>query len=171
MLYELIIVILLSIITTALMLSLAKFLQKIWKINHPKNVFWIYLIVLLTALSVIPLSSIAFSTPERMQDDSSLQLIETEAITVTKSTFITNIQNTTYSSTIRPIQSTTSNILHTGEISRYLQQISWNEYIYSDEPICPDGITNIQSPLKAEKSVETAFLPTQTLTCSIYPYS
>jgi len=133
MLNEVILIILLSIFTTAMMLSIAQVLKRIWNIKHPKNNFFIYLVVLLTALSIIPFSVIAFSGSNHEMNPPEIQIPELKGKAISDSTILTRNQNITYSSTIKEIPAYEKSTSQPTGITRYLQKISWSELIILDE--------------------------------------
>jgi len=135
MLNEIIIILFLSIITTAIMLSIAQFLKKIWNINHPKNNFFIYLIVLLTAVSIIPFSVIAFSASSSDAQTQETLLSDLQGVSISDSTIITKNQNITYSSTIQTITAKDKTVSSSNGLTKYLQKISWSELIILDEAV------------------------------------
>lgn len=138
MLNETLLAIILSICITAVMFSIAKFLQKKLKIYHPKNTFLIYIIVLSTALSVIPFSTIAFSSIPADQQIFKEELPDLSGIVISNSEIVTTNQNITYSSTISPLIDEQKSTIPSNTITRYLQKISWNELLsISEEPPIP----------------------------------
>jgi beta-lactamase regulating signal transducer with metallopeptidase domain len=131
MLNEILIALLLSISTTALLLSMAKLFQKIWKIRHPKNTFWIYIIVLFTAASIFPYASLAFSSTQNDDNIQKIDILDFKGIPISNSTIITENQNITYSSSITKIPNNKTNKDYS--ITQYLQTISWNEMKLLDD--------------------------------------
>ena len=130
MLTEIATAIILSICTTALLYIISNLFIKKWKIYHPKNTLFIFLIVLLTAFSIIPFASIAFSTMDESSEPC-IELSDIKGIPISPSTILTKNQNVTYSSTIKPIDS--SALDQNQGITRYMQKISWSELIIYDE--------------------------------------
>jgi len=130
MLTEIAIAIILSICTTALLFSISNVLTKKWKISHPKNTLLISLIVLCTAFSVIPFAAIAFSTMgSTSQPDIENSVMN--GVPILPSTIVTQNQNITYSSSIKPIAP--YSLDQNQQITRYLQKITWSEMIIYDE--------------------------------------
>ncbi|RLF60240.1 MAG: hypothetical protein DRN27_00155 [Thermoplasmata archaeon] len=131
MLNELAIALLLSICTTALLFIIANIFKKKWKINHPKNTFLIYVIVLLTAASIFPFASIAFSTSQDNINMAEMDILDIKGVPISESTIITENKDITYSSSITSLSDT--QIINPKGINLYLQKISWDELIILDE--------------------------------------
>ena len=130
MLTEIIIAFILSICTTALLYIIAKAFSKKWKINHPKNKLLIYLIILFTSFSIFPFATIAFSTTD-ISPQTNLPLSDIKGTPVSSSTIITENQNITYASSITPIFD--YQYENTNGTARYIQKITWNEFIIFDK--------------------------------------
>ena len=121
MLNELAIALLLSICTTALLFIIANIFKKKWKINHPKNTFLIYVIVLLTAASIFPFASIAFSTSQDNINMAEMDILDIKGVPISESTIITENKDITYSSSITSLSDT--QIINPKGINLYLQKI------------------------------------------------
>ena len=163
MLNEAILVILLSIFTTAMMLSIAQFLKRIWKIKHPKNNFFIYLVVLITALSIIPFSVIAFNGSNTDTAQQEIQLPDIKGHIISDSTIVTKNQNITYSSSIREISSNEKTTSQPTGLTRYLQKISWSELIILDEQSNKENNKEQLEELTQKSSVDTSQFIKKTL--------
>ena len=145
MLNELLIAIIFSVCMTTLMYGLALFFKKRWKINHPKNIYLIYLIVLLTAASIFPFASIAFSTSSSENIVTELGLTDMQARSVSESTIITTNQNVTYASSITPLDQTIME-KHEGK-EQYLQKITWNELVILEDYTIKDKKVITEEPI------------------------
>ncbi|MCK4347678.1 MAG: M56 family metallopeptidase [Thermoplasmatales archaeon] len=114
--------IILSIVLTGIAFAIAEALAKLFRISHPKNMFSIYFLVMLTAFLVIPFSFMAISQPTHQTSTESIDSIclSTENDTQHIGTFD---NCSSISSKITPINS-----LSKDTSLRYLLQISWYDF-------------------------------------------
>ncbi|MEA3457811.1 MAG: M56 family metallopeptidase [Candidatus Thermoplasmatota archaeon] len=115
--------IILSIVLTGIAFAIAETLAKLFHINHPKNMFSIYFLAMLTAFLVIPFSFMAISQPV---PQSSIESIDSSICLSTEddNQCIGAFDNcSSISSRITPINS-----LSNDTSLRYLLQISWYDF-------------------------------------------
>lgn len=153
---EVLIAILLPLILTGIAYGMAEILMKIFNIQHPKNTFFVYLLVFIIAFSFIPLTYMAVSTsstetdhPTSMTEDS-LQDINFQ-----------NISTSHVSSKITPIRDENTEDIKTKTIpSRFILEISWYDYIINESNLTngKQETTHDQSRNKDTNNAETSFI-------------
>jgi beta-lactamase regulating signal transducer with metallopeptidase domain len=114
--------IILSIVLTGIAFAIAETLAKLFHISHPKNMFSIYFLVMLTAFLVIPFSFMAISQPTHQSPIGSIDSIclSTEDDTQCIGAFD---NCSSISSKITPLNTPSNDTS-----LRYLLQISWYDF-------------------------------------------
>jgi beta-lactamase regulating signal transducer with metallopeptidase domain len=149
---EILLAILLPILLTGIAYGMAELFMKIFKISHPKNTFFVYIIVFLIAFSFIPLTYIAISdSPGNDPSTTSIDNLSNEGVQ--------NISNQSISSKIIPIDQTNSGENETGSTPhRFILEISWYDFIIDEQSTfdntieeCPPIQTNEQTTNNANK--------------------
>lgn len=143
---EILLAILLPILLTGIAYCMAELFMKIFKISHPKNTFFVYIIVFLIAFSFIPLTYIAISDSPRL--DSS----KTSADNLSNDA-VQNLPNQSISSKIIPIDQTNNEGGETGLTPhRFILEISWYDFIIDDTNADKEPIKDISQDQTNEQT-------------------
>lgn len=123
---EILFAILLSIIFTGIAYGIAEFLMKIFKIDHPKNTFFVYFIVFLLAITIVPLTSISISESTANYDEQE----KDEPWKKLSDNHFENLSTSPISSKITPLSERTNCEFNLTETStKFILEISWYDLI------------------------------------------
>ena len=127
---EILLAILLPIILSGIAYGIAEFLMKILKIQHPKNTFFVYLLVFIIAFSFIPLTYLAVSEPTNTDATDPSQM---DQINSMENQTIQNISSSQVSSKITPLSNENNEPIKPGQLpARFILEISWVDYIIDE---------------------------------------
>lgn len=142
---EILLAILLSILLTGIAYAMAEILLKIFKIDHPKNSFFVYFLVFILALSFVPFTLIGISSSHAHEMNCSSQTHEDFNTTIN----LANITQSPISSRITPLPEDEKQQNPEVNASRFILEISWYDFI------------PIESTVDTEKTTKTASLTDQ----------
>lgn len=146
---EILIAILIPVILTGIAYGLAEFLMKLFKIRHPKNMFFVYFIIFLITICLVPITSLSQyeSDAKDLTDSSSIN-----TITELSQKELANISSSPISSKIIPLQKNNSDQLKPESLnSKFIIEISWYDFIRNTNT-SENQITKSESVI--EQSVE-----------------
>ena len=152
---EILIAILLPIILTGIAYGIAEVLMKIFNIQHPKNTFFVYLLVFLLAVSFIPLTYMAVTSPSINTNTSSMTEDNLQEIN------FQNISTSHISSKITPIRDESTENIKTKTIpQRFILEISWYDYTINESNITTrlQETTDDQTSNNDTDDAETSFI-------------
>ena len=122
---EILIAILIPIILAGIAYTIAEFLMKSLKINHPKNMFLIYFIIFIIALLLLPVTALSYSEAVETTSNNTPTIDESDQFSELD---LHNLTSTPISSRITPISS--DNQATAGSFpSKYILEISWYDII------------------------------------------
>jgi len=127
---NIVIAILLSILLTGIIFAITEGLLRLLNIKHPKNVFWLYFVILITAFSVIPFSLMASSSSTESVFESNNLTDISEHLSSTQAQSLN--QNKSVQSKLFPIK-TPAFLNNTPTALRYVFEVSWYDYYSLDE--------------------------------------
>jgi len=126
---EILFAILLSIIFTGIAYGIAELLMKLLKIDHPKNTFFIYFIVFLLAITIVPLTSICLSESMDIHNKENMN----ESLNHLTNTPLDNLSTSQISSRITPLSNTENGELKPEKTpSKYILEITWYDLIIDE---------------------------------------
>lgn len=146
---------------TGIAFGMAEILLKLFKINHPKNSFFVYFLVFLIAFSFIPLTivGLSLSSNTNISDSESIQeLTDSEQ-------HLKNLSNTQISSKITPLCNNIRNSSSGAIPSRFILEISWYDFIV-DEPN-NNGLTEVDAEMNLKDSSEDNNLEKTSVTTAL----
>ncbi|MBS3748311.1 MAG: M56 family metallopeptidase [Candidatus Thermoplasmatota archaeon] len=153
---ELLLAILLPIILSGIAYGIAEILMKIFNIQHPKNTFFVYLLVFIIAFSFMPLTYMAVSEPADPESMTS----SVNQISEMQNSTIQNISTASISSKITPVSDSNGSIKAGSIPSKYILEISWYDYIVDENQNEEEQQTTVESqPTESTNSqVEPSFI-------------
>lgn len=122
---EILLAILLSILLTGIAYAMAELFLKIFKIDHPKNTFFVYFLVFMLALSFLPLTFIAISS----SNENNMNCSSTLHKDIDTSITLDNITQSPISSRITPLPEDETQQNQGTLSSRFILEISWYDFI------------------------------------------
>lgn len=151
---EILIAILLPILLTGIAYGIAEFFMKILKIKHPKNTFFIYLLILIISISLTPITALSFS---ESTDGDSQPL--SPNLSDLSSDQLKNMSSSKISSKITPLSDQKNpNNIQTGTIpSKFILEISWYDMIIEEE-INDDTSGNVNAADSVDNKDQGSFI-------------
>ncbi|MFO8078572.1 MAG: M56 family metallopeptidase [Thermoplasmatota archaeon] len=165
---EILLAILLSILLTGIAYAMAEFFLKLFKINHPKNAFFVYFLVFLFALSFVPLTVIGITSSHANDMNDSSCLHEN----MNTSIALENITQSSISSKITPLPENGNQQASETIPSRFILEISWYDFIPAESTVGIETTTTSRSPVDhptKDKKEDSSVLATIMTTIGMLP--
>ncbi len=165
---EILLAILLSILLTGIAYLMAEFFLKIFKINHPKNAFFVYFLVFLFALSFVPLTLIGLSSSNTCEMNCSSSLHDD----INTNISLENITQSPISSRITPITEDENQQNQETISSRFILEISWYDFIPTEPTVDTETTTTTDASADQstkEKEEESSAFASMITTLSMLP--
>jgi beta-lactamase regulating signal transducer with metallopeptidase domain len=150
---EILIAILIPIILTGIAYGVAEFLMKFLKIHHPKNMFFVYFIIFLITICLVPITSLSqYETDANDLANSS----SIETISDVSAEELANISSSPISSKIIPFHNTHDKLNSESLNSKFIIEISWYDFIRdtntSENKILQQTSATDQQPIEKENN-------------------
>jgi len=158
---EILLAIFLPIILTGIAYSIAEILMKICSIKHPKNTFFVYLLVFILSFSFIPLTYMTSTNSASVNIDDSVSMKQEDLQNID----LQNFSIPPFSSKITPLRDVDTTDEKTKSIPlRFILEISWYDYdireknITSNNELTQDNNQNVDNINQETTPVSISFI-------------